>query len=86
MKNILLFGAGRSATTLIKYFLDKSYVENWQLTVADTDAALVKEKIGNHPNGIAVSLDINDAENRQHLIRDAAIVISMLPEIGRAHV
>ena len=79
MKNILLFGAGRSATTLIKYFLDKSYVENWQLTVADTDAALVKEKIGNHPNGIAVSLDINDAENRQHLIRDAAIVISMLP-------
>ena len=42
MKNILLIGAGRSASTLIKYLLDNSSKESWKVTVADIALELAK--------------------------------------------
>lgn len=79
MQQILLFGAGRSASTLISYFLDRSQHEQWFLTVADTDELTVKQKLNNHVNSKAIGLDINDAIKRTELIAAADIVISMLP-------
>ena len=35
MRNILIIGAGRSATSLIKYLLDKSETEKLALTIGD---------------------------------------------------
>jgi len=79
MKNILLIGAGRSASTLIKYLLDSSSAENWKITVADISLDLAKQKIGNRPNGHAIAFDMNNETQRAEEISKADIVISMLP-------
>lgn len=79
MKNILIIGAGRSATALIKYLLDHSDTENLKLTVADLNIELAKKSTFNHPNALAISLDIKNSEERNEAIKKADIVISMLP-------
>src|SRR5258708_5215428 len=79
MKNILLIGAGRSASTLIKYLLDNSSKENWKMTVADLSVELAKQKTSNHPNAHPIALDINNEEQRANEIAKVDLVISMLP-------
>ena len=79
MKNILLFGAGKSATVLIDYLLTNAEKEDWQLTVVDADINLAQSKIGISPFGKAVSFDIKDETDRKRFISDASIVISLLP-------
>lgn len=79
MKNILLFGAGKSATVLIDYLLGQAEQDQFTLTVVDANAALAKEKTGDSPFGKALSFDIkNEAERQQH-IGASSLVISMLP-------
>lgn len=79
MKNVLLFGAGKSATVLIDYLLANAEKEDWQLTVVDADINLAQSKIGISPHGKAVSFDINDEEDRKKFINGSSIVISLLP-------
>jgi saccharopine dehydrogenase-like NADP-dependent oxidoreductase len=79
MKNILVIGAGRSASSLIKYLLNNSVSENWKVTVADVSLDLVKQKIGDHLNARAIAFDINNDGQREEEIKNADIVISMLP-------
>lgn len=79
MKTILLFGAGKSATVLIDYLLEHSVLEDWKLTVVDADIALAKSKTAHSSRATAVSFDINNAEERANHIRNAGIVISLLP-------
>ena len=79
MKNILLFGAGKSATILIDYLLSNAEKEDWQLTVVDADINLAQTKIGFSSYGKAVSFDINDETDRKKFITGSSIVISLLP-------
>src|SRR5215510_13102663 len=79
MKNILLFGAGKSATVLIDYLLQNAEKENWQLTVVDADLQLAMSKIGDLPHGTALSFDIKDDTQRKRNIEQSDIVISLLP-------
>jgi saccharopine dehydrogenase-like NADP-dependent oxidoreductase len=79
MKNILVIGAGRSASSLIKYLLDHSAKENWMVTVADVSLEMVKLKTNGHPNSRPVLFDINNEEQREEEIKRADMVISMLP-------
>jgi saccharopine dehydrogenase-like NADP-dependent oxidoreductase len=79
MKNILVIGAGRSASSLIKYLLDNSSEENWNVTVGDVDVNLVKQKTANHPNARAIAFDINNDSQREEEIKKADLIISMLP-------
>ena len=79
MRNILIIGAGRSASSLIQYLLNKSYEQNLQLTIADLSVELALRKTNNHPNAKAIALDIFNANQRQEAIKNATIVISMLP-------
>ena len=79
MRTILIIGAGRSASSLIQYLLDKSYQENLHLVIGDLSLALAKHKTNNHPNATAISLDVFDAIQRNKAIQNADIVISMLP-------
>jgi saccharopine dehydrogenase-like NADP-dependent oxidoreductase len=81
MKQILLFGAGKSATVLIDYLLSNAEKENWKLTVADANLQLATDKIKNSSSGTAVSFDIMNAEKRESYISKADIVISMLPAL-----
>ncbi|MGV9003300.1 saccharopine dehydrogenase family protein [Flavobacterium sp.] len=79
MRNILIIGAGRSASSLIKYLLNKSTQENLQITIGDLSLELAEKKTNNHPNAKAIALDIHNIEQRQAEIQKATIVISMLP-------
>lgn len=79
MKKILLFGAGKSATVLIRYLLLHAKAENWALTIADINLEPAQSKLNGHEHGKAVAVDLNDPQARKQLIRDADIVLSMLP-------
>lgn len=79
MRNILIIGAGRSASSLIKYLLEKSGTENLHLTIGDLSIELARQKTGGHPNATAIALDIFNPEQRRAEIGKADIVISMLP-------
>ncbi len=79
MRNILIIGAGRSASSLIQYLLNKSEKENLHLTIADLSLELAQRKTNNHPNATAIQLDINIENQRHAEIQKADIVISMLP-------
>lgn len=79
MKQILLFGAGKSATVLIEYLLLNADKENWQLTLVDADLANAQKKIRNSPHAQAVSFDVNNEQQRSSFISKADIVISLLP-------
>ena len=79
MKNILVIGAGRSSSSLIKYLLDNSSKENWKVTVGDVSLYLLKQKIGNHSNARGIVFDVNNGQQREEEIKNADVVISMLP-------
>tara|TARA_B110000967_G_scaffold208898_1_gene262718 strand:+ start:2358 stop:3722 length:1365 start_codon:yes stop_codon:yes gene_type:complete len=84
MRNILIIGAGKSASYLIKYFLDKSNSEKLEITIGDLEISNAKKLIGNHSNARAIKLDIFDAEARKEAVKNADIVVSMLP--ARFHI
>jgi saccharopine dehydrogenase-like NADP-dependent oxidoreductase len=79
MRSILIIGAGRSASSLIRYLLSKSENENLHLVVADLSLALAEKKTQNHPNATPIALNIFETEERKAAIEKADIVISMLP-------
>lgn len=79
MRNILVIGAGRSSSSLITYLLNKSHSENLQITVADVSIELAKNKVQNRKNGTAIALDILNETERKDAIKNADIVVSMLP-------
>ena len=79
MKNVLICGAGMSATDLITYMLEHAEEYDWFVTVGDIDTATVKKKINGHPRGKTVYFDCYDDENMERYIKDADIVISLLP-------
>jgi len=79
MTKILIIGAGRSTVSLIDYLLTNSTIYNWKITVSDVDINLAQQKVANHPNGNAVSFNINDEEKRRLIISEHDFVVSMLP-------
>lgn len=79
MKNIVLFGAGKSASVLIDYLLAQSTENNWKVIVADANKKLIEEKTKLHMASEAVELDIKDEKKRRELISKSDIVISMMP-------
>lgn len=79
MRKILIIGAGRSASSLIRYLLDRSLAEKLHLVIADIAVALAEKKTGNHPNASAIALDIFNEEQRNKAVEAVDLVISMLP-------
>jgi saccharopine dehydrogenase-like NADP-dependent oxidoreductase len=79
MRTILIIGAGRSASSLIQYLLNKSEEENLHLIIGDLSLELAQKKTNNHQNATPIALDIFDNEQRKNAIENADIVISMLP-------
>ena len=79
MKNILVIGAGRSATTLIGYFLEHAKEQDWHITVGDISEALATEKVAGNERGRAIAFDVFNEAQRKEEIAKADIVVSMLP-------
>ena len=84
MRKILLIGAGKSTSALIKYLKEKSNEEKLQLIIGDLSLANAEKFAGDHPNTKAIELDIFKTDQRQEAIKNADIVISMLP--ARFHI
>ena len=84
MRRILLIGAGKSSSSLVKYLKEKSEKEQLQIIIGDLSLENAEKFAGNHPNTKAIQLDIFKAEERQTAIKEADIVISMLP--ARFHI
>jgi len=78
-KHIVLFGAGKSATVLIDYLKRVCAENNWHVTIADSNLQAVQHKAGNHPNTTGLQVNIEIEAERQLLILQASLVISLLP-------
>ena len=76
---ILVLGAGKSATVLIQYLQKKAVENNWYIVLADGDKSLAEIKWNNGQNGHAIGFDINDGQLRKEFISASDIVVSMLP-------
>ena len=79
MKKIIIFGAGRSSTSLIEYLLSIAEEQQIFITLLDYNEELAKSKIRNHKFGEAHFIDANNQIERLRFIRGAQLVISMLP-------
>ena len=78
-QKIFIIGAGRSASSLIKYLINESAKNNFELTIGDKDVSLVKDKIDGHKCASAIRFDVLNDDQRIFEIKNADIVISMLP-------
>jgi len=79
MRNILIIGAGRSATSLIRYLLDRSHTEELFITIGDLSIQAAQKFTDGHPNGRAILLDIFNEPQRREAVEASDLVISMLP-------
>ena len=79
MKNILLFGAGKSATVLIQYLISNASSNQWHITIVDADEKLIIEKTNQHPATTAVQANVTNDIIRTALIKNTDLVISMMP-------
>ncbi|WP_438989210.1 saccharopine dehydrogenase family protein [Polaribacter sp.] len=84
MKNILIIGAGKSSSYVIKYLLEKSNEEKLHLTIGDVSIENATKLINNHKNAKAIIFDVFDKNQRENAIKNATIVVSMLP--ARFHI
>ena len=76
---ILIFGAGKSATCLIDYIIKEAGIHGWQVQIADADFLLAQAKAGQHAHVMALSLNVENDAERNLLVKNAALVISLLP-------
>jgi len=79
MRSILIVGAGRSSSALVRYLLEKSFIEKLKVVIADISIENAKKLVEGHENAEIVELDIFNIEGRKDLVGKADIVISMLP-------
>lgn len=79
MRNILIIGAGKSSSYLIQYLLNKSNAEQLHIIIGDINPDQARKLIENHQNASVIALDVFDKTQRNKAIKNADIVISMLP-------
>lgn len=84
MRKILVIGSGKSTSYLLKYLLDKATTEKLHITIGDINIENAKKLIGNNKNGTAILLDVFNKTSRIEAIKNAHIVVSMLP--ARFHI
>jgi saccharopine dehydrogenase-like NADP-dependent oxidoreductase len=79
MNTILVLGAGRSSSSLIKYLLEAGAVRDWQIKVGDVSDEAARQRIAHATNGSALRFDIHDEVLAKTTIASADVVISLLP-------
>ena len=79
-----MIGAGKSASYLVKYFLERSISEKLEIIIGDLDLTNAEKWTKNNPNARTLKLDIFDKTSRKKAIKRADIVVSMLP--ARFHI
>ncbi|PTN09902.1 saccharopine dehydrogenase family protein [Mangrovibacterium marinum] len=77
MKRILIIGAGRSSSSLIKYLHQHTAEYSWELVVGDLDPETTSQRIGHAAK--LIQFDILQEDESSQAIAQADLVISMLP-------
>ncbi|XOV93278.1 MAG: saccharopine dehydrogenase family protein [Bacteroidota bacterium] len=80
-KSVIIIGAGRSSSSLIKFLLKKSINGSFKVSVGDIDSEAAKLKF---PEANTFSFDITDTEQSRVQLNEADLVVSMLP--ARLHI
>lgn len=79
MKKVLLFGAGKSATTLIHFLASYCQEHQHQFIVCDQDVALAQAKIAGFTTSAATDINVTTEAALQAAVASADLVISLLP-------
>ena len=81
MRNILIIGAGRSASALISYLAEHARQQEWTITVADRDEQAARSLLADATPDAARTraLDAANTDQRADAIATHDLVISMLP-------
>lgn len=79
MQTILVAGAGKSSTYLIHYLLSHAPRHKWKVIVADGSADAIAEKTKGSPYAESAPIDITNTAERQRLVAQADIVVSLMP-------
>jgi saccharopine dehydrogenase-like NADP-dependent oxidoreductase len=86
MQNILLFGAGKSASVLIEYLLENATENKWHVTIVDADKKLIEQKTKKHASTTAIEANVTNDILRIELIKNTDLVISMMPPFLHIHI
>lgn len=79
MKNILIFGAGKSSGALIDYLYQHAESDRYSLTVADVSAINLEEAIKNKPSLKTIKISNIEDDLVNEIIAQNTLIISMLP-------
>ena len=67
-RNVLVIGAGRSSSSLIRYLLQNAQEMDVKILVGDMDVDLAKSKVNGHPRGEAFLFNAMEEEARRKVI------------------
>ncbi|MFN8578104.1 MAG: saccharopine dehydrogenase family protein [Candidatus Sericytochromatia bacterium] len=84
MRKILIIGAGKSTSSLIKYLGENAQKENWEIKVGDVSVSHLDEHVKLYPQLKTIIFDAFNDEQREKEISNSDIVVSMLP--ARFHI
>jgi saccharopine dehydrogenase (NADP+, L-glutamate forming)/spermidine synthase len=76
MKRVLILGAGLVAKPLVRYLLDQP---DFEVVIATRTVSKAIKLIDNHPKGTAKTLNLKNEEGLRDEVKDADLVISMVP-------
>ena len=76
MKNVLVLGAGLVARPLVGYLLDQP---DYHVRVATRTVSKAEKLVGDNPRGEALVLDISNTQALETLVKEADLVLSMVP-------
>ncbi|MGX1025009.1 saccharopine dehydrogenase family protein [Psychroflexus sp. MBR-150] len=84
MRKLLIIGAGKSTASLVRFLAQKSQEQQLEITIADKDLKQAQKMTKFSEYLKPESLDIFNADDRQKAIKQADIIVSMLP--ARFHI
>jgi len=84
MRKILIIGAGKSTSSLVRFLSQNVKTENLEITIADKNYNQAKKVAQVSEHIKAKALDIFKKDEREPAVKNADIVISMLP--ARFHI
>ncbi len=86
VKNVIVFGAGRSSLYLVEYLGDYCASREWQLLVCDKDITYAQQHARINSETQFISIDIFDTEKVSRLIENSLMVVSLLPAALHIHI
>ncbi len=79
MKNILILGAGKSGSVLIRQLLGESAEHNWSITIGEQFPEFVRQLFQPSERLNIITLNATDESALNAAVRESDVVISMLP-------